>query len=658
MNMRDMNSTADLFRPEHEFYIGSGYLGAGIFTAMASGAVVGSAPFLVSALSMAMGLNWMRKSYPRIKSKMKLVNNYFYFEDINKIRKKTLKHVLDEDLDEKEVPVFLGKAFEWGAEHASDYWRISSMSTTMNELNLPYVFKRKAKKETELLGGKPYIHGIGEEKEFYAMASAFYAHTIILGLPGTGKTTLLNLLSTGTLNRGNFNLIIDPKPDTDWEKRMREECRIMGVPFYYFSTAHPSKSVRIDVLRDYEKITDIPSRILDVNGGDPNDPFVQFTWGAINQVVQAMHYVAIPAQLINVSQYLRFREVELAQKVLDKFFAHHFGSEDLYRLERNKMKSPIQGDENGSLAALIEYYKDPNKIADEQRVKAVEGIVSFVTHDKGHRSKMLASTEPLFDQLTASPLDVLMSPNTKSLLSDEDNTAHTVNLQEMLESGGCLYIALNSMADSQIAGAIAKLIISAVAAAASRRYSNEEGEGRRVSLFVDEAHAALNEKLIDILAVGRGAKFEVYLSTQTVNDLIAKADQATADRILGLASNMFALRVSDKVTKEFIASNFGTVDVTKITYALQDRAGTTDDMMGDAANGRTETIDKVEKDMFPAEAQGDMPNLQYIARLQNGQKIKGRVPILVDGKPEKSRNKYTKKAARMMKKANKLRKAA
>ncbi|MEF1337624.1 hypothetical protein REH81_12650, partial [Vibrio rotiferianus] len=75
MNMRDMNSTADLFRPEHEFYIGSGYLGAGVFTAMASGAVVGSAPFLVSALSMAMGLNWMRKSYPRIKSKMKLVNN-------------------------------------------------------------------------------------------------------------------------------------------------------------------------------------------------------------------------------------------------------------------------------------------------------------------------------------------------------------------------------------------------------------------------------------------------------------------------------------------------------------------------------------------------------------------------------------------------------
>ena len=121
---------------------------------------------------------------------------------------------------------------------------------------------------------------------------------------------------------------------------------------------------------------------------------------------------------------------------------------------------------------------------------------------------------------------------------------------------------------------------------------------------------------------------------------------------------MFDLGVSDEDTKKYIASNFGIFDVTKITYALQDRAGTSYDMMGDAANGRTETIDKVEKDMFPAEAQGDMPNLQYIARLQNGQKIKGRIPILVDGKPEKNRNKYSKKAARMIKKANQVKKAA
>jgi len=657
--MRDINSTEDLFRPEHEFYIGTGYLSAGIATALASGAVVGTAPFILSALSVGAGLNWMRKSYPRIKKKIKLVNNHFYFEDINKIRKETLKNVLDESIPDQEVPVFLGNAFEWGAEHAADYWRISSMSTDMKELNLPYIFRKKALKETELLGGKPYIHGIGEERAFYAMASAFFAHTIILGLPGTGKTTLLNLLSTGTLDRGHFNLIIDPKPDPDWEARMREECKVMGVPFYYFSTAHPTKSCRIDVLREYEKITDIPSRIMDVGGQDSDDPFVQFTWGAINQIVQAMHYVAIPAQLLNISQYLRFREFELAQKVLDKFFTQHFGSEELYRVERLRMKSPIQGEDAGTMAALIAYYQDPTKIQDEDRVKAVDGIVSFITHDKSHRSKMLASTEPLFDKLTASPLDKLLSPNIKSLLGDDENEARSINLQEMLESGGCLYIALNSMADSQIAGALAKLIISAVAAAASRRYSNEEGEGRRVSLFVDEAHAALNEKLIDILAVGRGAKFEVYLSTQTVNDLIAKTDKATADRILGLASNMFALRVSDDTTKKYIAGNFGTVDVPKVTVAIQDKAGSDDHILGDGNNGRTETMDKVEKEMFPAEAQGDLPNLQYIARLQNGQKIKGRIPILINGNPKKlKQNKHLVRATKLMNKARKSGRAA
>jgi conjugal transfer pilus assembly protein TraD len=500
------------------------------------------------------------------------------------------------------------------------------MSTDLNEMKLPAIFRHKQRSVTEKLGGKPFIHAIGNETDQYLLTDAFYGHSILFGSPGTGKTTLLNMLSTGTLNRGNFNLIIDPKPDSDWEKRMRKECEVMGVPFHYFSTSHPTKSVRIDPLRDYERVSDIPQRIIDVataKSSDANDPFLKFTWKCVNQVVQAMHYVSIPAQLKSISYYLRFAQNELADMVLRRFFEEHF-KEGSFAGKLRQMKA--SDGSVGSLLAMIEYYQD--NIKKDARLPEVDGIVTFVTHDRSHREKMLSSTDPLFEQLTSAPLDKLLSPNLDELLNDDPNS-YILNLEEMLENGGCLYIALNSMADSSMAGAIGKLILSAVSSAASRRYSFEEGKGRRVSLFCDEAHACLNDKLIDLLAVGRGAQFEIVLSTQTLNDFEAKADAATAKRLLGLASNLFALRVGDDATQKYVSENFGEVDAKKITYAKQDRDSGAN-IMSEHSSGYSETLDKESKLMFPPQAVGDIPNLQYIARTQSGKKIKGRIPILLD----------------------------
>lgn len=619
-HLRGVSDTKDLFRPEFEFYISSGYASAAIATlAMSNG--IGLAPYALSAVALSIAAKYAAKATPRIKQKQRLKNNYFW--------RKSLAELRAFNLDNPDR-VYLGKGFEWGPEHAALYERINSMSSDLSELHLPKIFEKGAAEETEILGGRPYIHGIGEEREVDIMASALYGHTIILGLPGTGKTTLLNMLSTGTLNRQNFNIIVDPKPDPDWKERMERECEIMGVPFYDFSTSNASKSVRIDVLKDYDKDTDIPSRIMDVTkstAADDSDSFKEFAWKCINQIVQAMHYVSIPAQITSVSRYLRYDYNELAESCLTKFYIDFFGGEQVFINKRSNMKS--EGGENGSLTAMIEYYLDNKKVPPGKRVDPVSLIIDFVNHDRSHRSKMLASTDPLFDQLTASPLDKLLSPK----LSDE--LEHSIegkilNLEEMLSSGGCLYISLNSMGDSKLSGNIAKLILSAISSVASRRYDQDGGEGRRVSLFVDEAHAALNEKLIDLMAVGRGAKFEVYLSTQTANDLEAKTDAATANRVLGLASNLFALRVADIKTKEYIASNFDEVNVQSIGYAKGDRAGGSSSLIGDAATTFTETISQEKVVSFPPGAQGNMPTLQCIARMQDGKKYKLRIPILIE----------------------------
>lgn len=625
--MRNISTTKDLFRPEYELYMGTAYALAGAITIFISGTVVGSVGFMVGLACFLLAARWLVVSRPRIKRKLMLITNYFYFEKVSTVRVR--------NIEDKEH-VFIGKCFEWGAEHASDYHRIASMSSDLRELRLPKILTRKSSKDTIKLGGQTYIHGLGTEKPTYVLASAFYGHTIILGLPGTGKTTLLNLLSTGTLNRGNFNLIIDPKPDADWEKRMRKECKIMGVPFHYFSTSHPSRSVRIDVLRDYERVTDIPQRILDSTNSkssDGDDPFKKFTWKCINQVVQAMHYVSIPAQIKSISYYLRNAPIELAELCLVQFFTDLYPNQKEFEEKKRlmKMRDPLPGAKAGDVMGMIEFYSDPKNVSKEQRHQAVDGILALLQHDKTHRDKMLSSTDPLFDQLCASPLDKLLSPNLSELL-DNDQNAYILNLEEMLETGGCLYVSLSSMGDSAMAGIIGKLLLSAISSAASRRYAHEEGKGRRVSLFVDEAHACLNDKLIDLLAVGRGASYELYISSQTIPDFEAKTDAATAKRVLGLTSNMFALRVSDPDTKLWVSEQFSTIDVDTYSIAKQDRSGASMSIVEDMAIGHTETITKATKDLFPPSAQGNLPNLQYMARMQTGQKLKGRIPIMTEDK--------------------------
>ncbi|MCQ1058404.1 conjugative transfer system coupling protein TraD [Photobacterium sp. ZSDE20] len=624
--MRDNDNTSDLLRPEFEFQIAIGYYVAAGVTMFFGGFNFESwsVSLVIGCGLIAMGTKWLLVALPRIKQKRKLILNYLYKRDVKEIRKEVAKNPNQ---------VFIGKGFEWGKEHGELYHRISSMSSDLDGLKLPKLFEiqsRKAIETTKRLGGKTWLHGLGKEKPIYQLPDNFAGHTFICGLPGTGKTSLLNLLSTTTLNRGSFNLIIDPKGDANWEKRMRSECKTLGVPFHFFSTSHPSKSCLIDPLRDFERSTDIASRICDVADSGNNsgtDPYIQFTWKCINQVVQALHYCGKSPQLKSISYYLRFAKEELATMALETFYVELFGGEEHFLAKRHTMR--VDGGKPGDLAGMIDYYSNTEKVDPDNRHIAVDGIISFVTHDRAHMSKMLSSTEPLFDQLTSKPLDKLLSPNIDEVIAKNDGS-YILNLEEMLASGGCLYISLNSLADNKIAGAIGKLILSALCSAAARRYAHAEGKGREVSVFVDESHSALNENLVTLLAVGRGASFSVYLSTQTIPDLEAKSDAATANRILGLCSNMFALRVSDSITQTWVSENFGTADMDSVSYMRNNRTGASDDMVDEHAAGFAETMSKTERPLFPPSALGNMPNLQYVARMQSGVKIKGRIPLLTE----------------------------
>ncbi|WP_024605517.1 MULTISPECIES: conjugative transfer system coupling protein TraD [unclassified Pseudoalteromonas] len=613
----------NLFRPIFELRVAQIWFCGGLFTIIAGGyAFETSIPahLIIGVTMILVSLLRLKSGYPLLKRQFRIFVNYFYVVPLSKFRKDNIKN---------KERAFLGKGFEWGPEHAQRAYQVMSMSTEFKEVKIPFVLKpftKKYEETTRKLGGRPWIHGLGDEKEVDANESVFHAHSVIFGNPGTGKTTLLKMLSGGALHRGNVIIIIDPKNDSAWRQGIEAETKALGMEdrFYFFHPSHPSKSCRIDPMSSYVRTTELASRIASLLPGESeSDPFVQFAWKCIYQIIEAMHYVDEKPQLTSIGYYLMSGKRQLAERCFDRLFVNVLG-EDWVKTMGAQIEKLGQGD---LLAGMVAYYSQT--LMKEHANPALDGMVSMVTHDSQHMSKMLSTTAPLFAQLTSKPLDELLSP--KVTMGEDDELRPIVDIDKLVRTGGVLYVALDSLSDSMVASAIGKLVLADVCAASARRYNYEEGLGRRVSLFVDEAHACINEPLINMMAVARGAQFELYVSSQTLPDYIAKTSEAQARRILGLASNLFCLRVNDNVTQEYATENFGEANIRSLGFSLNSGTSTAGDL-SDFSGGLKEQLTETREKIFPATMLGDLPNLQYIARLADGRKIKGRIPFLTEPK--------------------------
>ncbi|MFW2815679.1 conjugal transfer protein TraD, partial [Klebsiella pneumoniae] len=107
-----------------------------------------------------------------------------------------------------------------------------------------------------------------------------------------------------------------------------------------------------------------------------------------------------------------------------------------------------------------------------------------------------------------------------------------VNSHGLFNSGGVLYISLDGLSDPATARDLSQLITSDIAAEAGSRYNTASDLSTvpRVSIFIDEAHQAVNMQLINLLAQGRAAKIALFISTQTISDFVSATSADTADR--------------------------------------------------------------------------------------------------------------------------------
>ena len=631
-NRSHISHSETLYRPVFEINSAFVYICAGIATAILSR--VSSSNFSVSAVVslglLFVGLVQLSNAIPKIRKQLKLFVNSLLFISILNLRKVNNAafnsipanfHVTDKR------NIYLGEGFEWGPEQAQRAYQILDLSIDLREMALPFAFKpivKSLNKGTKKLGGRPWIHGLGQSHSLLISEDNFFGHTFITGNVGTGKTVILRALGTGFLHLGHSLIVIDPKDDHNLKEGLRAEAKHLGIEdkFYEFCPARPSQSCAIDILKNFATPSEIPTRIAGLLKGNKSgsDNFVDFGWQTISQVVDGMIYCSEAPRLSEIYRYMRTGKAELLRKVLERFFSKYLGK---YWKEDYLQKMSEMGD--SELSGMLAYYNE--NVPSKDKVPAVDDVIQYVTHNQEHAQKMLTSVFPLFKVLCSNPLDKLLSP----VRGETENPV--IDIKRVIQDGGIIYCSLNSMSDPKTAGNLAKLILADVAGCLGDRYNYGNGKERRVSILVDEVHAAVagNESLLNNLAQGRAAQAQFVLATQTIPDLIDMTDEATAERYLGLCNSFITCRVTDMKTQEYVAQQFNKTSIRDVgvQYSVQTA---TNMGLTDFSGGYKENVTKSREDMFPPGLIGDLPKLQFMARLSNGQKLKGKLAIINDGK--------------------------
>lgn len=583
------------FRPNFEIASAIGWLGAGAITPFIPGTPMSLA---LGAGSAALGMSIYRglQAIKNDKRNARLEDGGMEFISPEKMLEK-IKSVMNK----KEI--WLGSGFEWGVEEAN------TLNHVMNNLNDLVGVKSREQ-------GNYWIHGVGDKDEDITMPLVnLNGQSLLVGTTRAGKTRFLDLMIMQAVVRGEAVVILDPKGDKDLMNSAARACRLVGKPelFAAFLPAFPSESCRIDPMKNWNRPTELASRISSLVPSETGaDPFTAFAWQAINNVVQGLLLVSDRPNLVTIRRLVEGGLDPLIAKVLQVHLERHIPNwKEAYQgwLKRTK---------NNEIEALIGVYKSDPVSMDSR----IDGMLTAFQHNREHFQKMIASLIPILGMLTSPPLDKLLSPEV-----DLDDERETLDMATALRAGRVIYVGLDSLSDATVGSAIGSLFLANLVAVAGDEYNYGECTNP-VNLFVDEAAEIINKPMIQLLNKGGGALFRSTLATQTFADFAARlGDENQARQVLANCNNVYALRTIDAGTQEYLAESLPEIDLRSLEVSF--RAGADGIKWNDGFSGAIgETVKAEKAPIFPAPMFGQLPALHFIGRLSGGKFVKGKIPIL------------------------------
>ena len=511
-------------------------------------------------------------------SALELISSRFFARRLLRAR----RDMAGKGNNETFAPVWFGRGFDWGPEHAQKLYELSKID--VNRL-LPARALCKLLTGTEPKDsrtvGLSAIDGLeSRKKDIWVSEKTLEGGTLIVGTTQAGKGVLLTSLVTQAILRGESVIVIDPKMSSRLQNAVTAAAKLARrSPPLFFHPNHP-EGLRINPLRHFERPSEIASRITAVMSD--SGPFTSFAWSAVNVVVDL---------LVHVGQTPSIAAIE---SVLTGDF------EDLLL-------------EAAELDCGEGYF---NMLVSEATLK---GAATYA-HDPVHFSKITASLMPVLAMLTSGALRQTLSPR------DDDPLA--MSLSEIIAQRKILYVCLNSLPDPTVAGAIGSMLLADLASCAGERYNNTSISRNTVSLFVDECSNTISRSLIEILNKGAESGLRTTCAMQTVADLAARLGSTDEARMaLGNFNSLVALRTKDRLTQEFVAETFGRTYIANTAATLTSASDTAHP--GHFTAGASRQITASREEIIPCDVLGKLPNCEFFASLAGGRLIKGRTPILI-----------------------------
>jgi len=594
------------WRPNYEASMAKMWVGAALATFVIGKYMPVPIPSKLSAIAMAccsaMAVYRGAAAYKRYTDTSRLDNFGKDFITIPEILKKSA-------VAEKKKAVWLGKGFDWTDIEAQKMHSMLSqgVAQTIGKIT-----------EEHHLDGAYWIHGLEEETDRFMDIGNLVGHTLLLGTTRVGKTRMMELLIAQAIIRGESVIIIDPKGDHNLAENAKKICEALGQPerFVYFHPAHPEKSTPIDPMRNWNRRTELASRVAALIPSETGaDPFAAFGWKVLNDIVNGLVATGVSPNLVHLKRYIEGG----ADNLLLNTLRHHFA--DKIQDWETKSSGFVKKHKDKVLEAYIEFYKQI--VIHEAQSTDLDGLISTFEHNRDHFQKMVASLIPILSMLTSEPLGELLSPET-----DRASERQSTDMAKIINNNQVLYLGLDSLADGTVGSAIGSIMLADLTAVAGDRYNYGLTSIRPVNLFVDEAAEVINQPTIQILNKGGGALFRATIAIQTIADLPARLGDANkAQQVMGNLNNQIVLRVMDSDTQEYVANSLPKIKFKSLN--LRYGHGVDAHVQDEYQASYQESVIEEEAELFPPAMLGNLPPLHFIAKLSGGRIIKGKLPILI-----------------------------
>lgn len=504
------------------------------------------------------------------------------------------------------APVWFGRGFDWGPEHAQKLYELSKIDVErlIPHRNICRRLTGTTPKDPRTVG-LAAIDGLeSRKKDIWVSEKTLEGGTLIVGTTQAGKGVLLTSLVTQAILRGEAVIVIDPKMSSRLKNAVTAAAKLANRSDPLFFHPNDREGIRINPLTHFERPSEIASRLTAVMADSS-----PFAWSAVNVVVNLLVHVGRTPSIAGIESVLTgdFEDLLLEAVELDC-------GPDLFDTLVSEVKLKGKKGREGVLVLL-------DKARDREALSEVtlKGAATYA-HDPVHFSKITASLMPVLAMLTSGALRQTLSP--------ADDDAEAMSLSEIIAQRKILYVCLNSLPDPTVAGAIGSLLLADLASCAGERYNDTSIARTTVSLFVDECSNVINRSLIEILNKGAESGLRTTCAMQTVADLAARLGSTDEARMaLGNFNSLVSLRTKDRLTQEFVAETFGRTYIANTAATLTSASDTAHP--GHFTAGASRQITASREEIIPCDVLGKLPNCEFFASLAGGRLVKGRTPILI-----------------------------